>query len=104
MLRVVAVLLGLAVYIWFIVDVLRTSGASIRTLPKYVWLLIVVLIPLLGGVLWLLGGRPRGQGRRRKRGPVAPDDNPAFLRQLDDDAWSERMKRRRGEADGQPST
>jgi cbb3-type cytochrome oxidase subunit 3 len=104
MLRVVAVLLGLAGYIWFIVDVLRTSGASIRTLPKYVWLLIVVLIPLLGGVLWLLGGRPRGQGRRRKRGPVAPDDDPAFLRQLDDDAWSERMKRRRGEADEQPST
>lgn len=104
MLRVIAVLLGLAVYIWFIVDVLRTSGASTRTLPKYVWLLIVVLIPLLGGILWLLGGRPRGQGRRRNRGPVAPDDDPAFLRQLDDDAWSERMKRRRGEADEQPST
>lgn len=103
MLRVVLVLLGLAIYIWFIVDVLRTSGASVRTLPKFVWLLIVVLIPLLGGVLWLLGGRPRGQGRRRKRGPVAPDDNPAFLRQLDDDAWTERMKRRRGEADGQPT-
>lgn len=103
MLRVVLVLLGLAIYIWFVVDVLRTSGASVRTLPKFVWLLIVVLIPLLGGVLWLLGGRPRGQGRRRKRGPVAPDDNPAFLRQLDDDAWTERMKRRRGEADGQPT-
>lgn len=101
MLRVVGVLLGLAVYIWFIVDVIRTSGATTRTLPKYVWLLIVVLIPLIGGVLWLLGGRPRGQGRRRRRGPVAPDDDPAFLRQLGDDAWSERMKRRRGEADGQ---
>ncbi|MFZ9986204.1 MAG: PLDc N-terminal domain-containing protein, partial [Candidatus Nanopelagicales bacterium] len=60
MLRVVAVLLGLAVYIWFIVDVLRTSSASVRTLPKFVWLLIVVLIPLLGGLLWLLAGRPRG--------------------------------------------
>ena len=101
MLRVVGVLLGLAVYIWFIVDVIRTSGATTRTLPKYVWLLIVALIPLIGGVLWLLGGRPRGQGRRRRRGPVAPDDDPAFLRQLGDDAWSERMKRRRGEADGQ---
>lgn len=103
MLRVVGVLLGLAVYIWFIVDVLRTSGGSVRTLPKFVWLLIVILIPLLGGVLWLLGGRPRGQGRRRRRGPVAPDDDPAFLRQLDDDAWVQRMKRRRGEPDGQAS-
>jgi hypothetical protein len=65
MLRVAGVLLGLAVYIWFIVDVLRTSGSSVRTLPKFVWLLIVVLIPLLGGLLWLIGGRPRGQGRRR---------------------------------------
>jgi hypothetical protein len=101
MLRVVAVLLGLAVYIWFIVDVLRTSSASVRTLPKFVWLLIVVLIPLLGGLLWLLAGRPRRPGRRRRRGPMAPDDDPAFLRQIGDDAWVERMKRRRGEADGQ---
>jgi hypothetical protein len=102
MLRVAAALLGLAVYIWFIVDVLRTSGASVRTLPKFVWLIIVVLIPLLGGLLWLLGGRPRGQGRkRRRRGPVAPDDDPAFLRQIGDDAWAERMKRRRGDLDGQ---
>ena len=103
MLRVAGVLLGLAVYIWFIVDVLRTSGSSVRTLPKFVWLLIVVLIPLLGGLLWLIGGRPLGQGRRRKRGPVAPDDDPAFLRQLGDDAWVERMKRHRGEADGPAS-
>ena len=99
MLRVIAVLLGLAVYIWFIVDVLRTSSASVRTLPKFVWLLIVVLIPLIGGLLWLLAGRPRGQ-RRRRRGPTAPDDDPAFLRQLGDDAWAERMKRRRGDAEG----
>jgi hypothetical protein len=99
MLRVIAVLLGLAVYIWFVVDVLRTSGASVRTLPKFVWLLIVVLVPLLGGLLWLLGGRPRGQRRRRRRGPTAPDDDPAFLRQLGDEAWVERMKRRRGDTD-----
>jgi cbb3-type cytochrome oxidase subunit 3 len=100
MLRVVAVLLGLAVYIWFIVDVLRTSGASMRILPKFVWLLIVILIPLLGGLLWLLGGRPRGERRRRRRGPTAPDDDPAFLRQIGDEAWVERMKRRRGDTDG----
>ena len=99
MLRVVAALLGLAVYIWFIVDVVRTPRLDVRTLPKFVWLLLVVLIPLLGGLLWLFAGRPRPQrprfGRRRTRGPVAPDDDPTFLRKIDQDAWSERMRRRR---------
>lgn len=104
MLRVVLILLGLAVYIWFIVDVLRTPGSTTRTLPKFVWLLIVVLLPIIGGLLWLLAGRPRPEGRRRRRrGPVAPDDNPAFLRQLGDDAWAEKMKRRREEGDGAPA-
>jgi len=102
MLRVALVLLGLAIYIWFIVDVIRTPGSTTRTLPKFVWLLIVILLPLLGGLLWLLAGRPRSQrpGRKRGRGPVAPDDDPAFLRQIGDDAWAEKMKRRR-ETDGQ---
>ena len=99
MLRVAGVLLGLALYIWFIVDVIRTPRLDVRTLPKFVWLLLVILIPLLGGLLWLFAGRPRPQrprfGRRRSRGPVAPDDDPSFLRQIDQDTWSERMRRRR---------
>jgi hypothetical protein len=108
MLRVAGVLLALALYIWFIVDVLRTPRTTVRNLPKIVWLLIVVLIPLLGGVLWIFAGRPRSDrprfGGRRRRGPVAPDDDPTFLRQLDQDAWAERMRRRRnGDADPAPS-
>ncbi len=100
MLRVVLVLLGLAVYIWFIVDVLRTPGPATRALPKAVWLLIVILLPLIGGVLWLLAGRPKpDRPRRRKRGPVAPDDDPHFLRQISDDAWAEKMRRRREEGE-----
>ena len=108
MLRVAGVLLALALYIWFIVDVVRTPRVDVRTLPKSVWLLLVVLIPLLGGLLWVIAGRPKPQrprfGRRRSRGPIAPDDDPSFLRQLDQQTWSERMRRRReGGADAAPS-
>jgi hypothetical protein len=100
MLRVVGVLLAVALYIYFIIDVLRTPRADVRNLPKPVWLLIVVIVPLLGGALWLIFGRTwtsRG-GMFRKRGPVAPDDDPRFLRKLDEDVWSKKMRRRRGEA------
>jgi hypothetical protein len=104
MLRVGGVLLALALYIWFIVDVIRTPGVSVRTLPKFVWLLLVILLPLLGGLLWFIAGRPRsprkGFRSRRSRGPVAPDDDPQFLRQIDQETWSEKMRRRRnGNAD-----
>lgn len=107
MLRVVLVLLGLAIYIWFIVDVLRTPGPTTRALPKAVWLLIVVLLPLIGGLIWMLAGRPRQdrprRGGLRRRRPVAPDDDPTFLRQLGDDAWAEKMRRRREEGGEAPA-
>jgi hypothetical protein len=101
MLRVVGVLVLLALYISFIIDVLRTPSSEARGLPKAVWLLVVVLLPVLGGLFWFFFGRPRpapGSRFGRRRGPMAPDDDPKFLRQVDEEAWRERMKRRRGEA------
>ena len=105
MLRVALVLLGVAVYIYFIIDVLRTPRGQTRSLPKFVWLLVVVLVPLLGGLAWLALGRTwpaPGSRFRRRRGPVAPDDDPSFLKKLDDDVWVKKMQqRRRG---GEPTT
>lgn len=100
MLRVIGVLFALALYIYFIIDVLRTPRGTTRNLPKWLWLIIVVLVPIIGGLLWWGLGRTRrdGGGWWRKRGPVAPDDDPRFLRKLDEDVWSSKMRRRRGEA------
>lgn len=100
MLRVVGVLLLLAVYIWFIIDVLRTPGSQTRSLPKWLWMVVVILVPIIGGVLWFFLGRARpapGSRFGRKRGPRAPDDDPNFLRQVDEEAWRQRMRQRRGE-------
>ena len=100
MLRVLGALLCIALYIYFILDVLRTPRGETRTLPKYVWLLVVVLIPLLGGLIWLGLGRvwpSPGSRFGRRRGPLAPDDDPTFLKHLGDEAWRGRMQRRRGE-------
>lgn len=97
MLRVGAVILAVAFYIYTIIDILRTPKAGTRTLPKFVWLLIAVLIPIIGGAFWLLLGRtwPQRGNRGRRNAPKAPDDDPKFLRTLDERAWSDKMRRRR---------
>jgi hypothetical protein len=101
-LRVAGVILAVAFYIYCFIDVLRTPSGGTRTLPKYVWLVVVIVLPVLGGALWLLFGRTWNvPGARRRRGPVAPDDDPAFLKRLGDDAWSRRMRQRRGNANGE---
>jgi hypothetical protein len=102
-LRVLGVLVLVALYIYFVIDVLRTPSGETRSLPKFVWLLLVVLIPILGGLLWLALGRvwpAPGSRFGRRRGPLAPDDDPTFLKQIADDAWVKRMQRRRGETQG----
>lgn len=100
MLRVVGILLLLAVYIWFIIDVIRTPRPQVRSLPKWLWFLLVILIPIIGGVLWFIWGRAKpapGSRFGRRRGPRAPDDDPNFLKKVDEEAWRQRMRQRRGE-------
>lgn len=81
-----------------LVDVIATDSHLIRYLPKLVWLMVVILVPVLGGLTWLILGRPRGGSllpgttsndqaapKRGQRGrPLAPDDDPDFLRRLGD--------------------
>jgi hypothetical protein len=92
MLRVLplVIVIGLALYAFF--DVLSTDKRQLRSLGKGTWL-IVALIPVIGVLLWFFLGRPArsaGGGRPRPSGPPrppAPDDDPAFLRRLDEITW-----------------
>jgi hypothetical protein len=91
--------------VYALIDAILTPSGFARTLPKWLWLLLIVVVPGLGAVAWLIAGRPlrvasdgdRGRVgvRGRGGGASAPDDDPAFLRKLADDAWSQRMRERR---------
>ena len=95
------------VTLYALIDCLQTPRGLERTLPKWLWLVVIIVIPLLGAVAWLIAGRaprsaygaseaPAGPRRLgRTRGAVAPDDDPRFLRQLDDEAWQRKMRERR---------
>jgi hypothetical protein len=103
----------LVLSLYALIDCILTPRAEARTLPKWLWLVLVVIVPVLGPVAWLLGGRPWGTPveaattaaapkprSRGRRGPVAPDDDPAFLRKLADDEWSRKMRQHREHGDG----
>ena len=64
-------------WVYSIVDCAIQPPQRHRGVSKPVWMLIVILVPVLGGILWFAVGRTR----RRAMNPTfrAPDDNPEFL-------------------------
>jgi hypothetical protein len=48
----------LALWIWALVDCISSDSAMVRNLPKFGWLVIVIVLFDIGAVLWLLLGRP----------------------------------------------
>jgi hypothetical protein len=76
-----------------LVDIITRQDGQVQHLPKLVWVLLVVFLPLIGSILWFAVGRERsaraenvslGDPRRRERlgfgGPrtqtVAPAARP----------------------------
>ena len=80
---VIAAIITLALMIFSIIDCSRTSENNIRSLPKWAWLVVIIFVPAIGSIAWIIAGRPKGNGqRKRKRKIVPPDDNPDFLGKL----------------------
>ena len=97
MIRVLIPLVLTGLLVFAVVDILVIDGGRVRGLPKYGWIGVVILIPLIGPLLWFLVGRERLEARNhggyadapaspsapgRRFGPIAPDDDPDFLGRL----------------------
>ncbi|MGZ4613451.1 MAG: PLD nuclease N-terminal domain-containing protein [Kineosporiaceae bacterium] len=107
MLRVVVVLVVVGLFVYAFVDCLRADARDLRQLPRPIWLL-AIFVPVVGPVLYLLLGRPVRMTEEPVARPIAPDDDPEFLRRLDIErrrqrADEERRRRReRQEGNGGP--
>ncbi|GLJ81013.1 PLD nuclease N-terminal domain-containing protein [Microbacterium imperiale] len=75
-LLLIGVLLALAFWVYSIVDCALQDPTRHRGVSKPVWILIVILLPVLGGILWFVVGRARRAATPTRR---APDDDPEFL-------------------------
>lgn len=110
--RVVLAVAVLAIFVYGLVDVIRTDGRLTRGISKPAWIVVMIVLPVLGAILWLLIGRPRGNPpvRQSYSHPTAPDDDPDFLRNLEvrrrNQAEAARLKKlkddleAKGQADG----
>jgi hypothetical protein len=64
------------------------SVDRVRNLPRFLWVLVIFVIPLLGPIAYFISGRPvappvEGVPRRAAPPPASPDDDPDFLRRVD---------------------
>ncbi|HEY8318654.1 MAG TPA: PLDc N-terminal domain-containing protein [Amnibacterium sp.] len=76
--ELVVALVVLVLEIYSIVTCILTPDAQVKGVPKLVWLLLIVLIPLLGSVLWLGVGRDRDRGvPQRAAAPAKPAVGPS---------------------------
>ena len=77
-------LVELAIWLYGLFDCARTDQESVRNLPKWAWLLIIIVFQFLGPIAWFVIGRPKGSPRPRLRPGkiIPPDDNPDFLKKL----------------------
>lgn len=94
--RYLPFLIAAAVLIYTLVDIALIDRSRVKGMPKILWALIVVVLPIIGAVLWFFLGRERlserGGGSVRP-GPRAPDDDPDFLRKLSrEQAQEERIR------------
>ncbi|HEY9408707.1 MAG TPA: PLD nuclease N-terminal domain-containing protein [Jiangellaceae bacterium] len=117
--RALPIVVGVVMAVYALIDCFQTDRARIRVLSRPIWLAIIVIVPVLGPVLWLTIAKTRSPRARRRPvvPPVAPDDDPEFLRQLRDidtehtkmlGDWESDLRRReeelrrRGEGDDEP--
>ena len=93
-LLVIVPLIVLALDVFAIVYVILIDQRRVRAMPKFVWIILIVLVPIVGVALWFFTGRESATGSGGQLRTVAPDDDPSFLKNLRrDEEQDERIRR-----------
>lgn len=103
--------LALALTLYALIDCARTPDEDMPArMPKMLWIILIVMMAVVGPVAWIIVSRVKAAEERggyveptvwsSKEGtsfrrpqrprPAAPDDDPEFLRRLDEDLRRQR--------------
>lgn len=80
-----------------LISCLSAEDGEVRALPRYIWVIVILLFPLVGSITYFVAGRPlktapggdawrAGGGfpeATRPKRTLAPDDDPEFLNAID---------------------
>ena len=104
--RIVLIVLVFALTLYALLDCARTPEESMPArMPKFLWIILIVLFPTIGPVAWIIVSRVKAAEERggyveptvwsskegtsfrrpQRAQPMAPDDDPEFLRGLEQD-------------------
>ena len=104
-LEIALALVGFALWVYCLVDVIGRSEDGVRHLPKVAWIVLVLLFPFVGSVAWLLVGRENRTPRRSPHERSAPEfpeyDRPGRAAAQDPRADEEFLKGVRERAERQ---
>jgi hypothetical protein len=90
LLRSLPVILGVALLVYSLIDCLQTDRSLVRALPKELWLVLILVLPIVGPLAWLVAGRPAQRrpptGARRPQAVGDPQREPPVsdLQQIDE--------------------
>lgn len=118
---IIPIALGVVVFVYGLIDCIRSEPRDVRSIPKPAWVLVIVVLNVIGVGLWFLFGRPQyavsGSNAQMGGSPathrpqasgsygrsVGPDDDPEFLRNLEVDRAqrleAERLRKLKAELD-----
>ncbi|MEU4687731.1 PLD nuclease N-terminal domain-containing protein [Actinoplanes sp. NPDC023714] len=83
MVRLFILLAAVALVLLILALISGLSAERVRNLPRAVWVLVILLIPIAGPAAYFAWGRPVAAGSRRAPSrPSSPDDDPDFLRSM----------------------
>jgi hypothetical protein len=95
--------LPIVLMIYALIDCAQDDQADRTGLPKPLWMVLIILLPAVGAIAWITLSKiakpkPRPTPRRPAR-PIAPDDDPDFLRRL---AEEQRRRQQGKQGKGNP--
>jgi len=78
--RNLGILALIALVVYCLVDITRSDDDERVGLHPALWMVLVVLLPVLGAIIWLVVSRSRRPRRAQDGGgggrPASPDDDP----------------------------